>query len=260
MTFESGFERELELATTIAKQAGNIMLQYFEGDQQREIKEDGTPVTIADKIINRMAIEEILKVFPEDGIVGEEESSNDVSTRRLWFCDPIDGTKPFTWGVPTAVFSLGLIIDEKPTLGIVYDPFTNQLYKGISGRGSYCNGKKLQVSDKDLTQGVVAATGSVERMVKSPPTYITNLVNSGVQMACFSGGIYKSTLVAKGKLVGYIEAKVQPHDLAAIDVIVNEAGGRVTTIDGEPLNYRQGFNSAIVSNGVVHDKLIELAS
>jgi fructose-1,6-bisphosphatase/inositol monophosphatase family enzyme len=70
MTFESRFDQELEIAIDIAKRAGNIMLQYFDGDQQREIKEDGTPVTIADKIINRMAIEEILKVFPEDGIVG----------------------------------------------------------------------------------------------------------------------------------------------------------------------------------------------
>jgi fructose-1,6-bisphosphatase/inositol monophosphatase family enzyme len=79
-------------------------------------------------------------------------------------------------------------------------------------------------------------------------------------MACFSGGIYKSTLVAKGKLVVYIEAKVSPHDIAAIYVIVTEAGGRVSTIDGRPLNYLKGFNSAIVSNDVVHDKLIELAA
>jgi fructose-1,6-bisphosphatase/inositol monophosphatase family enzyme len=260
MALESMYKRELEVAENIARQAGNIMLNYFDGEQEREIKEDGTPVTIADKMINTMAIEEILKAFPDDGVVGEEESSNDTSSSRLWFCDPIDGTKPFTWGVPTAVFSLGLVIDNKPTLGVVYDPFLNRLFTGISGHGSYCNDEKLQVSKEDLTTGLVAATGSVERMIKSPPTYLTKLVNSGVQMTCFSGGIYKSTLVARGRLAGYIEAKVSPHDIAAIDVIVTEAGGRLSTIDGQSLDYRQGFSSAIVSNGVVHDKLIELAA
>lgn len=260
MTFEGDYSKELEVAKDIARQAGNMMLHYFDGEQKREIKDDGTPVTIADKMINSMAIKEILKVFPDDGVVGEEESSSDISGQRLWFCDPIDGTKPFTWGVPTAVFSLGLVIDNKPILGVVYDPFLNNLFTGITGHGSYLNDNKLQVSKDDLTTGLVAATGSIERMVKSPPTYLTNLVDSGVQMACFSGGIYKSTLVARGRLAGYIEAKVSPHDIAAIDVIVTEAGGRVTTIDGQLLDYRQGFNSAIVSNGVVHDKLIGLAT
>lgn len=252
------YSRELEIAKSIARQAGNIMLNYFDGDQECETKADGTPVTIADKMINSMAIQEILKAFPGDGVVGEEESSEDITGTRLWFCDPIDGTKPFTWGVPTAVFSLGLVIDNKPILGVVYDPFLDHMFRGVTGQGSYRNNKKLQVSKEGLNTGLVAATGSVERMVKSPPTYLTNLVNSGVRMACFSGGIYKSTLVASGRLVGYIESKVSPHDIAAIDVIITEAGGRLSTLSGQPLDYRQGFNSAIISNGVVHDKLIEL--
>ena len=260
MTFESEYSREMEVATDIARQAGNMMLQYFNGDQQRETKEDGTPVTIADKLINRMAIEEILKTFPSDGVVGEEESSDDIDAQRLWFCDPIDGTKPFTWGVPTAVFSLGLVVDNKPVLGVVYDPFLDHMFTGVAGQGSFCNDERLQVSNEDLTTGLVAATGSVERMVKSPPKYLTNLVNSGVRMACFSGVIYKSTLVARGRIAGYIEAQVNPHDIAAIHVLVTEAGGRLSTIEGQPLDYRQGFNSAIVSNGLVHDSLLELAS
>jgi fructose-1,6-bisphosphatase/inositol monophosphatase family enzyme len=260
MTFGSEFDRERELAVRIARQAGNMMLNYFDGKQQREIKADGTPVTIADKLINSMAIQEILKVFPDDGIVGEEESANGRNHRRLWFCDPIDGTKPFTWGVPTSVFSLGLVVDGTPVLGVVYDPYLDKLYEGIAGLGSYCNDRKLQVSRDDLKTGFIIATGSVERMVQSPPLYLKRLVEAGVQMACFSGGIYKSTLVAKGKMAGYIESKVSPHDLAAIDVIVTEAGGRVSTMSGEKLDYINGFTNAIISNGIVHDELVRFAS
>jgi len=259
MTPESIYNQELDLAVGIAKQAGDVMLRYFDGDQKREIKDDGTPVTIADKIINSMVIREISKLFPQDGIVGEEESSNIDGAERLWFCGPIDGTKPFTWGVPTAVFSLGLVINNKPILGVVFDPFLDNLYVGISGCGSYCNEKILQVSAEDLSQGIVAVTSSVERIIKSPPTYLMNLIEAGIQTAPFSGGIYKSTLVARGKIVAYIESEVSPHDLAAIDVIVTEAGGKVTTIDGQQLNYEKGFNSAIISNGIVHDKLVGLA-
>lgn len=207
-----------------------------------------------------MAIQEILKVFPDDGVVGEEESSGDVNCKRLWFCDPIDGTKPFTWGVPTAVFSLGLVIDDKPTLGVVYDPFLNHLFTGIAGHGSYCNDEKLQLSSDSLDNGFIAVTTDMKRIVKSPPAYITNLVNSGAQIAGFSGGIYKSTLVARGRIAAYIESKVAPHDIAAIHTIVTEAGGRLSSIDGQPLSYKEGFSSAIISNGVVHDKLIELAA
>ena len=90
---------------------------------------------------------------------------------------------------------------------------------GITGHGSYSNDEKLQVSKDNLTTGLVPATGSVERMVQSPPAYLTNLVNLGVQMTCFSGGIYKSTLVARGRLAGYIKVKVSPHDIAVINVI-----------------------------------------
>ncbi len=259
MIYESEFNPELEVAVRVARQAGNVILEYFDSDQQRQTKEDGTPVTIADKIINHMAIQEILKAFPDDGVVGEEESSEDTNRKRLWFCDPIDGTKPFTWGVPTAVFSLGLVIDDKPTLGVVYDPFLDHMFTGIIGHGSYCNDERLKVSSDSLDSGFIAVTTDMKRIVNSPPVYVTNLVNSGANIAGFSGGIYKSTLVARGRIAAYIEAKVAPHDIAAIHTIVTEAGGRVSSINGQPLSYTAGFTSAIISNGIVHDKLIELA-
>ena len=94
------------------------MRQYFDIDQEGEWKDDGTPVTIADTAINRLVIERIVEAFPEDGVIGEEESNTEYGMGRKWFCDPIDGTKAYTWGVATAMFSLGLVVDGVPVAGV----------------------------------------------------------------------------------------------------------------------------------------------
>lgn len=107
-------KRELEVAKSIALKAGEVMRQYFYDGQQKVIKDDGTPLTIADTTINRMVIEKLAKEFPEDGTIGEEESTTDYGQGRKWICDPIDGTKAYTWGVPTAMFSLALVVDGAP--------------------------------------------------------------------------------------------------------------------------------------------------
>ncbi len=105
------YTQELDVAKKISKQSGTIMLEYFDGDQQRKMKQDGSPVTVADTAINAMVIAELSKAFPGDIVIGEEESTGGYGLGRRWFCDPIDGTKAFTWGVPTAMFSLGLVVD-----------------------------------------------------------------------------------------------------------------------------------------------------
>src|ERR1700733_14684688 len=105
----NNFKKELEVATAIAKEAGVIMLKYFEDDQQVELKKDKTHVTIAENLINSLAIERLSKAFPDDGIIGEEESTSDYGMGRKWFCDPIDGTAAYVRSTPTAMFSLALV-------------------------------------------------------------------------------------------------------------------------------------------------------
>ena len=102
----SMYEQELHTAQRIAREAGDIMRRYFDGDQQRQTKADGTPVTIADTTINSLVIQRLHETFPDDGVIGEEESTAGYGLGRKWLCDPVDGTKAFTWGVPTAMFSL----------------------------------------------------------------------------------------------------------------------------------------------------------
>lgn len=254
----NAYTEELKCAVSIAKEAGQIMLQYFEGDQQTQTKEDNTDVTIADKLINSLVIERLTKTFPADGIIGEEESTSEYGLGRKWLCDPIDGTAGYVWGTPTAMFSLALVIDGKPVMGVTYDPFLDKMYTGTVGEKSYCNNEVISVSDKDLKSGIVTVTGSVKSLPKTK--YFQKMIDNKIRMACFSGAVYKCCLVARGKFVGYIEDGVNPHDVAAVQVILQGAGGKITSLDGKDLDYSKVFKGAVVSNGKVHEDLLKYNS
>lgn len=252
------YSTEVLEAKRIAHIAGEIILQYFDGDQGVEIKADESPVTKADILINDIVIEELTKSFPNDGIIGEEKSTTDYGMGRKWFCDPIDGTAGYVWGSPTAMFSLGLVVDGKPVLGVVYDAFLDKLYEGVVGEGSLCNGVSLHVSDKELVGGHVAITSSVQKIRSLD--FIAKLQQSKTHIAILSGGVYKSCLVARGRFEAYVETGVGAHDLAAVQVIVEEAGGKLTGLQGEDLDYGKPFKGAIVSNGKVHQELVQVMS
>lgn len=248
-------KNELEVAKKVAREAGEIILKYFDGDQKVESKSDGSPVTIADKLINSMVIGRLQKAFPDDGIIGEEESTSEYGMGRKWFCDPIDGTRGFVWGLPTAMFSLALVIDGRPVLGVAYDPFLDKLYTAIKEGKSYCNSQEMNVSGLDLKEGVVAITSSVKSWPKRD--YILKILKDNIKVASFGGAVYRFCLVARGKFVGYIEHGLNAHDVAASQVIIECAGGKVTDIEGNKLDYSKPFKGAIASNGMVHDALVE---
>lgn len=251
----SPYTNELEVAVQIAREAGPIMLKYFDIDQEIEIKDDKSYVTIADKLINTMVIERLKESFPIDGVIGEEESNTEYGMGRKWFCDPIDGTAGYIWGTPTAMFSLALVIDGVPIVGVAFDPFLNKMYTGIRGGKSFCNERELCVSNNEITNGIVAITGSIKSIPNTK--YFEKLKQDKIRMATFSGAVYKCCLIARGRFLGYIENGVNAHDVAAMHVIIENAGGKITSIDGSPLDYARPFKGAIVSNEVVHEKLVE---
>lgn len=250
-------EKELQIAKDIAYKAGKIMLQYFEGEQGLEHKPDetgATEVTIADRKINRLVIDELSKHF-DDGVIGEEESTSEYGPGRKWICDPIDGTKAFVVGVPTAMFSLGLAVDGVPVLGVAYSPFLDRLYWAVKGEGSYCNGKRLNVSKTGMKGSYILLSSNIEKMVKHPGL-IENLKSKGAMIDTIYGAVYKACLVAQGKVGGYVEKEVNPHDIIAVHMIVEEAGGKVTGYDGQELDYKKPFRGTIISNNATHDDLL----
>lgn len=249
------FSEELAAAKGIAQQAGEIILKYFNEDQHVERKEDDSPVTIADKLVNQLVIDELAKHF-DDAVLGEEKSTGEYGMGRRWVCDPIDGTKAYVWGLPTAMFSLALVVDGEPVLGVAFDPFLGRLYEAVLGSGSFCNGTQLRVSKQTLQEGYTAVTSNVER-VAHDPSAILRLEAKGARFAAFSGAVYKMCLIAQGKLLGYAESHMNAHDIAAAHVIVEEAGGTVTALDGSKLSYLSPFKGGILSNGIIHSDLVD---
>ena len=249
------YSRELAAAKEIARRAGAVMLRYFEVEKGTLLKEDNTPVTLADKEINRLVIEELETQF-DDGIIGEEESTAEYGAGRRWICDPIDGTKGFILGTPMSMFSLGFVVDGVATLGVAYDPFLDKLYCAARGIGSFCNGTPLSVSHKSIAEAYVGLSGNAKKIDRYADC-ITRLAESGAEIVSFSGSVYKMCMVARGSLVGYMEAGINPHDTAAGEVIVEEAGGKVTDFKGQPLDYSKRFKGAVFSNTIVHQELLD---
>ena len=135
----------LDFAKEFSYLAGKIMLKYFKENNEINYKLDKTIVTKADTEINELLIEEVKKKFPNHSVDGEESKFG--SSKYVWICDPVDGTAMYARHIPVAVFSLALVIDGIPVLGVVYDPFTNNLYSAVKGNGAYINEQLIKVND-----------------------------------------------------------------------------------------------------------------
>lgn len=141
-------EEYLEFAKDIAKEAGKIMLKYFNMDNGASYKGDKTIVTLADTEINSYLIKKVKEQYPNHSVDGEEEQFG--KTDYVWVCDPIDGTAMYARHIPVAVFSLALVAKGESKVGVVFDPFTNNLYTAIKGKGAYKNDERITVNDYAL--------------------------------------------------------------------------------------------------------------
>jgi myo-inositol-1(or 4)-monophosphatase len=250
----------LKFATDLAKKSGEIMLKYFDtGDLTIQYKEENQPVTIADTKINKFVIDEVAKVYPGHAVNGEEQNNN-VNSDYVWVCDPIDGTIPFMKGIPVSVFSLALVYKGASLLGVVYDPFHNKMYTAEKRAGAFCNGQKMTVSNKNIEDGVINVEwwqGGIRDVILPVHSFATK---TNLYPIHIPSAVYASVLVANGA----IEANIFPGgrgknvDIAAVKVIVEEAGGKVTDLNGNEQRYDQDINGAIVSNNINHDKLVEI--
>jgi myo-inositol-1(or 4)-monophosphatase len=249
---------ELEFAKQLALRAGEIMLKYFKKGMTSRLKDTVAVVTNADKEINRLVIDEVGKKYPDHSVLGEEESK-DNNSDLVWFCDPIDGTWPYTKGVPIATFSLALVNKGVPLIGVVYDPFTKRLYSASKGMGAYLNNERIGVSKLSVKDSTIAVEWWPEAEYDIDPPMHRLSVDTKAYVLNLGGVVNSASLVASGKFEACIFAgtKGKGVDIAAVKVIVEEAGGRVTDLFGKEQLYTSDINGAIISNGVVHAIILE---
>ncbi len=250
----------LDFAKTLALEAGEIMRKYFLVTETTW-KSDDTPLTQADTEINSLVIQRINQKYPEHSVLAEEESAMKAS-RYTWVCDPIDGTAPYSHGLPISTFSLALCDNGLVQVGVVYDPFMDRLFHAQVGSGAFCNDEKLEVNTSDLSRSVVdvgvSCTTSPLDVTGLGVNFLIELERRGTKLMSFWSEILPTCLVGAGKFTAVVQNGNSPHDIAASKIIVEEAGGRVTDLYGNDQLYDRPTKGFIASNGVVHDELVEL--
>lgn len=257
-----------DFAKNLALEAGYIANEYFEHTVEYTSKYDGSPVTEADVAINDLVIEKVEERYPMHKIIGEEGCGGNESGDIAWVCDPIDGTRLFTWGLPLSLFSLGITIDGQPSVGIVYDFNLNRMYSAIKNSGTWMEDMgsshkrpvELNVSlDDQLHGGYGNLTGYKDFSDVDPYDILDELSGrgTGARMLDFNGVVYHGLMVAKGAWNFSVSGLKGAHDSAATTLLVQEAGGKATDIDGNIQRYDEPVNGSILSNGILHDEILE---
>jgi histidinol-phosphatase len=246
-------ERQLlDFAVDLVRTAGEMTLRWFRSpDLAVDSKADGTPVTAADRAAERLVRERIAGRFPDDGVLGEEEPEVRGRSGRRWIVDPIDGTKAFTRGVPLYSTLLALHDGDGAALGVIGLPALGQVVYAGRGLGCWSDGRPARVSDTTTLDGAYVTTSGYNHW---PDQALLAVKHAGCQLRTWGDG-YGYALVATGRADAMVDPEVELYDVAAMPVILNEAGGRFTTVDGRE---DAGGGSGVATNGRVHDQLLQL--
>jgi fructose-1,6-bisphosphatase/inositol monophosphatase family enzyme len=255
---------ELAFAQSVARRAGTAMLRGFRTGISPETKADGTPVTRVDREVNQLVTDAVQAQRPGEAMLGEEDAhhawATDSTTRppRQWVCDPIDGTWLYAAGVPTNIFSLALLEDGRPVLGVLFDPYTDSMYHAVAGGGAILNGQPIRVNAAATISGscFTLPGGNVDAL--NTTGLFADVIGDGADMVTTGSVIYDASLVALGFAAAHIYPYTSPWDMAAVKVIVEAAGGQVTDLYGHDQRYDQQIRGAIVTNGRLHDEVVEL--
>ena len=232
----------LDTATTIARDAGALLLDGFGREKQIETKSSAVDfVTQFDRAAETLITDRLRAAFPGHGLLGEEGTDETGAQPYTWIIDPLDGTSNYAHGFPVFCVSLALYQGQQPLVGVVYDPTRDECFRAAAGQGATISGpngtRPLRVSAAAELVGSLLATGFPYDVHTSP--------------------LDNAAYVAAGRLDGYWEFKVHAWDVAAGILLVQEAGGCVTLIDGRPLGFARQMH-IVASNGVIHEAMLEV--
>jgi len=244
------------LLTEVLREVGEIALTHLRSGVSSWNKDDGTPVSDADLAVNRHLQERLCGARPDYGWLSEEteDEPGRLTCERIWVVDPIDGTRAFLEGVPHFCHSVALVESGRPVLAALYNPMANEFYEAASGQGARLNGEPIRVSDRQEVEGCRMA--AFEPMFRHPawqqpwpPMYVIQRDSVAYRLALVASGEVDAALGLNTK---------RDWDLAAADLIVHEAGGRMTSHDGKPMHYNGEATtqrSFLAAGPALHDAL-----
>jgi histidinol-phosphatase len=244
---------DLSLAFALADLADSITVERFQAeDLVVETKPDLTPVTEADRAVEQALRKRIGEERPGHGIVGEEFGAGQPGTAR-WILDPIDGTKNYLRGIPVWATLIALEREGRVELGMVSAPALHRRWWAARGEGAYVNGRRIRVSQvAELSDAVLSYASLTSWEEHGLGEQFLTLARGCWRTRGF-GDFWSHMLVAEGAADLAVEPEVEVWDLAAPQVIVEEAGGRFTNLDGVPT---PAGGSVVSSNGLLHDRVL----
>ena len=260
-------KRELEVAEAIAREAGELVMGYYRGDYEIDLKDGKDPVTEADRVANNHIVSRLRDEFPDDAIVAEEssdEASAAVGASRIWMVDPMDGTKEFIKHTDEFAVMVGLVVDGRPQVGVVNQPATRTLYRGVVGEGaeSDIDGKvaAMTVSERNAPADLrlICSRSHLPEIVREM------MENLGITELLRSGSVgLKIGRIATDTCDLYLHPSIGTKlwDACAPEAILTAAGGALTDFDGNAVQYDplhlHNERGLLASNGVIHAELAE---
>jgi myo-inositol-1(or 4)-monophosphatase len=253
------YQPELELAIRAARAAGESIMRAFQVEQEVRFKSADQPVTEADLAADRILHRILLGERPDYGWLSEEtaDSPERLRRERLWVVDPIDGTNSFVAGRPEFAVCVGLVDGGRAVVGVVHNPATGEMFHAAAGGGAFLDGAPIRVSAEGPVPRIVASRWEMKRgeFGAFHPAWSVEPLGSTA---------YKMCRVAQGGAEGFVSRGPKAEwDVCAAVVIVEEAGGRVSRLDGEPPLFNQpepSWRGIAASNGRVHDDLLRLSA
>lgn len=238
----------------VVRECGEIILH---ADRSKSCIDEKTGhanfVTAYDKKIQQILQKRLLQILPEAVFVGEEEDIHaSVAKGYAFIVDPIDGTTNFIKDYHMSVVSVGLTSDGEKYMGVVYNPYSDEMFTAVKGQGAYLNDKPIHVSSQPLSNGLVlfGTAPYYEELSKRSFEMAYDYFRQALDVRRSGSAAFDLCSVAAGRAEIFFELRLSPWDYAAGALILEEAGGKVTTIQGEPLTLQAGC-SVLATNGVV---------
>lgn len=244
----------------ISKEAGEIIRDGFGKNFSIEFKtNESNLLTEIDKKSEKLIKEFIIKEFPSHSILAEESGETNNHSEYCWVVDPLDGTTNFAHGLPIFAVSIGLQKNNKTIAGVVYDVMQNNCYSAELGSGAFCNNDKISVSITELLQRSLLVTGFPYNINENPDNafeLFIEFLRHGRGMRRLGSAAIDFCYVAKGVFDGYWEVNLQPWDICAGKLILEEAGGKVSGFYDEEINIYS--KQILASNNLIHNSMIDI--
>lgn len=242
----------------IAREAGALLLEKFKQRIGFTYKGDVDLVTEADKAAEKLITDRIRQQFPGHGLFGEEGARQNLDSDYRWYIDPLDGTTNFAHGFPVFCVSLGLAYKNELIAGVVFDPTRNELFAAEKGSGALLNAERIEVSKVNSLAESLSGTGfPSHKRHKNPNIFLYHVItlrSHGVRRA--GSAALDLANIASGRLDGFWEFNLNPWDTAAGVLLVREAGGTVTYMDGSP--WKIESKQTLATNGLIHQAMLDV--